>query len=111
MSNANVSRPKPRLPDSSKSQCIETDFFEHSKYIVPWNRLRVMWIIYFGVQEEFPEGVGVKQIRNALRTCERHKNNPGINKEEIGKWKEKFLKWTNEAESLAQEIEEPGNHI
>ena len=84
MSNANVSRPKPRLPDSSKSQCIETDFFEHSKYIVPWNRLRVMWIIYFGVQK-FPDGVGVKQIRDALRMCERHKNNHGIKKLANGK--------------------------
>ena len=35
----------------------------------------------------------------------------GINREEIGKWKEKFLKWTNEAESLAREIEESGNYI
>ena len=37
--------------------------------------------------------------------------NPGINKEEMGKWKERFLRRTNEAESLAQEIEEPGNYI
>ncbi|CAG8638248.1 793_t:CDS:2 [Paraglomus brasilianum] len=48
---ANVSHPKPRLPDGLKSQC---------KFIVPWNRLRVMWIMYFGLQEEFPDGVSVK---------------------------------------------------
>ena len=40
--------------------------------------------------------------------CECHKNNPGINKEEMDNG---FLRWTNEAESLAQEIEEPGNYI
>ena len=67
-----------------------------------------MWIMYFGLQEEFPDGVGVKQIRDALRMCERHKNNPGINKEEWGKW---ISNMKNEAESLAQEIEEPGNYI
>ena len=74
MSKANVSRPKPRLPDSLKSQCTETDFFENSKFIVPWNRLRVMWIMYFGLQEEFPDGVGVKRIRDALTMCEQSWN-------------------------------------
>ena len=29
----------------------------------------------------------------------------------MGKWKENFLRWTNKTESLAQEIEEPGNYI
>ena len=65
----------------------------------------------FWLQEEFPDGVGLKQIRDALRMCERYKNNPGINKEEMGKWEKKILRWTNEAESLAQEIEEHGNYI
>ena len=31
------------------------------------------------VQDEFPEGVGLKEIQKAFRTCERFENNPGVN--------------------------------
>ncbi|CAG8537093.1 7898_t:CDS:2 [Paraglomus brasilianum] len=103
-------RPQPRLP--KKGKAVETDnddFFIHSEYIVPWNRLRSMWTVCFGLQEEFPEGVGVKKIREALTDCVRYRNNAGVDSDEICQWKEKFERWINEAESLAQTNKELGN--
>ena len=47
-------------------------------YIIPWNRLKCMWIVYFGLQGEFPEGISTREITKALRICKRHENNPGV---------------------------------
>jgi len=69
-----------------------------------------MWTVYFGLQEEFPEGVGVKRIREAFTDCTRYSNNAGVNSDEISQWKEKFKRWIDEAESLNQLNKEPGNH-
>jgi len=60
------------------------------------------------VQDEFPEGVGLKEIQKAFRTCERFENNPGVNVNQICQWKEKFRRWISLAE-LNQEDVEPGN--
>lgn len=67
-----------------------------------------MWTVCFGLQEEFPEGVGVKRIRDALTDCVRYRNNAGVNSDELSQWKEKFERWINEAESLAQTNKELG---
>jgi hypothetical protein len=69
-----------------------------------------MWILYFGLQEEFPEGVGVKRIREALTDSMRYRNNAGVNSDEISQWKEKFERWINEAESLTRTNKELGNN-
>jgi len=67
-------RPVPRRVNKSKNNITETDFFSHTEYAIPWNQLRSMWILYFGVQDEFPEGVGLKEIQklsglaNVLKT-------------------------------------------
>jgi hypothetical protein len=101
-------RPVPRRVNKSKNNITETDFFSHTEYAIPWNQLRSMWILYFGVQDEFPEGVGLKEIRKAFRTCERFENNPGVNVNQICQWKEKFRRWISLVE-LNQEDVEPGN--
>jgi hypothetical protein len=101
----NKRRPQPRRTDR-KGKLPETDFFINSEYIVPWNRVRSMWTVYFGTQEEFPKGVGVKKIRQALTECLRYVNNAGVNSDEITRWKEKFEQWINEAENLTQTDEE-----
>ena len=64
-------RPVPRQVNKLKSKITETDFFSHTEYAIPWNQLRSMWILYFGIQDEFPEGVSLKEIRKAFRTCKR----------------------------------------
>ncbi|CAG8656968.1 10575_t:CDS:2 [Paraglomus brasilianum] len=67
--------PRPRPPDR-KGKLPETDdFFINREYVVPWNRLRSLWTVYFGLQKEFPEGVGVKRIKEALTDCVRYRNN------------------------------------
>jgi len=102
------SNPVPRPVNKLKGKNVETDFFSRPEYAIPWNQLRSMWIVYFGVQDEFPEGITVKEIRKALRNCERYKDNPGVN---ARKWKDKFLKWINmSTENYIQEDSELGKH-
>ncbi|CAG8660608.1 2606_t:CDS:2, partial [Paraglomus brasilianum] len=88
---ANKQRPRPRLPEN-KCKLSETEFFMNSKYVVPWNQLRSMWIAYFGLQEEFPELVDIiiKEIRKSLRDCIHYANNAGVNIDKITEWRARF---------------------
>lgn len=98
-------QPKPRLPNTkSKGKLPETDFFINSRYIIPWNRIRSMWITYFGLQKEFPEGVGIKNVRNALKDCMRYMKNPGVNLDEITEWKERFEEWISQSAVISGEL-------
>ena len=72
----------------------------NSKYVVPWNQLRSMWIAYFGLQEEFPELVDIKEIRKSLRDCIHYANNAAVNVDEITEWRARFERWISQAESL-----------
>ncbi|CAG8627028.1 6425_t:CDS:2, partial [Paraglomus occultum] len=104
------SNPVPRPVTKFKGKNIEADFFSHPEYAIPWNQLRSMWIVYFGVQDGFPEGITVEEIRKALRNCERYEDNPGVNSEEMRKWKDKFSKWINmSTENCTQEESELDN--
>jgi hypothetical protein len=58
-------RPNPRPIDKSKGKRTDENFFVNSKYIIPWNRIKSMWIAYFGIQEEFPGGVSIRKVRKA----------------------------------------------
>ena len=104
------SNPVPRPVNKRKGKNVEEDFFSRPAYAIPWNRLRSMWIVYFGVQDEFPEGITIAEIRKALGTCERYKDNPGVNVDEMRKWEDKFLKWINMSTDCTQEDLELSKH-
>jgi hypothetical protein len=100
------SRPVPRRVNKLKNKNTETDFFSHTTEIaIPWNRLRSMWIVYFGVQDEFPLFVGLSEIQKAFKICERYENNPGVDINQMCQWKEKFRRWINLAESTQEDVE------
>ena len=82
----------------------------NNTYVVPWNQLRSFWIAYFGPQEGFPQGVSMREVRDALRQCMRFINSPGVNVDEMTSWKERFERWINEAEDLTRANEESGNY-